>query len=470
MGVIVFSISLSDFGKLFSLRCNVNFYNPFSTENRVINAIKCKYNVTKLRYLAEKIGQGPPIRISDSVESGDIGLITIENIGEYRIEINTNNLHYITKDIVDDDYLLKKNDIVTPRVRGIGTIGIIEEDNKYVPSENVIFIRFKEDVLKKKFDIKFLAYYFATIGQYQIRLLQTGGKAGNITQELLKELIIPEIDLKTQKEIVKQIEDIEKKIKKEKQKILPLQKIIDEIFIKYCVKSEQFKKEEKIIFTTNLFNIGKQNALRCGVQYRAFWDEHDGLLFDGNTNYPIVKLDSLMKLYKTKILKKGVLDREYILIELEDIEQKTGKIINLNRIVTEIGSDKIYFGDCDLLTTKLRPYLGYTILNIPDLDLIGTTELLPFKVNTDLALSEYIKYVLLSYEYLEKSQFLMYGKEHPRIHPLDLLNIKIPLPDLDTQRKIVKKIQKQERINEEAKQKLENYRNEIDKLIFDYFS
>ncbi len=64
----------------------------------------------------------------------------------------------------------------------------------------------------------------------------------------------------------------------------------------------------------------------------------------------------------------------------------------------------------------------------------------------------------------------MYGKEHPRIHPLDLLNIRIPLPDLDTQRKIVTDIQKQQKINEKAKERIAEYRRRIDDLIIQTIS
>ncbi len=273
-----------------------------------------------------------------------------------------------------------------------------------------------------------------------------------------------------QERLVSEIEKIEDKIKEEKQKIIPLQNVIDDIFVKYDVKSEKFKKGEFKVFTTDMANIGKQNFLRCGVQYRAFWDVHNGLLFNGKTKYPVVKLGSLMRLSKIKMLKKGILDKEYILIELENIEEKTGKVLNMNRIVTDIGSDKIYFGDADLITTKLRPYLGYTILNIPELELIGTTELLPFKVNKDKVYQEYLKYTLLTHEYLEKSQFLMYGKEHPRIHPLDLLNIKIPLPRFINSKKIKDEIQYQEKINDDTKQKLKEYRNKINDLMSVYLT
>jgi restriction endonuclease S subunit len=61
----------------------------------------------------------------------------------------------------------------------------------------------------------------------------------------------------------------------------------------------------------------------------------------------------------------------------------------------------------------------------------------------------------------------MHGKEHPRIHPLDLLNIKIPLPkDLETQQAIVVEIQEQEKINNAAQRKIKTLREEINKIIW----
>jgi restriction endonuclease S subunit len=466
MGIKIFEINFSNLGSLFSIRSDVGFYNPLSEENKVINFVKTKYKTIKLRYLSKKTGQGPSIRILDSVPDGDVGLITIENIESFSIEVDPTRLHYVPRGIVKDSNLLKKGDILTPRVRGLGNITLIDENDKYIPSENVLFIRLKEGVLKKII-LKFLAYYLATIGKKQILVLQTGGESGSINQTLLKEIIIPEVDFTTQENIIKEVKKIEDKIKSLKKEINPLQEVIENVFAKYGVKNTKFERKEFEAFTTDSSKIANQKFLRCGAQYRAFWDVHNGLLFEGNSKFPLVKLGSVMKLHKTKTLKKGVLDKEYILIELEDIEPGNGRVTSLDRVVTEIGSDKTYFGDCNLITTKLRPYLGYTILNNPESELIGTTELLPFKINKNLASHEYIKYLLLSYEYLEKSGFLMHGKEHPRIHPLDLLNIKIPLPkDLGTPQAIVVEIQEQEEINNAAQRKIKTLREEINKIIW----
>jgi restriction endonuclease S subunit len=114
----------------------------------------------------------------------------------------------------------------------------------------------------------------------------------------------------------------------------------------------------------------------------------------------------------------------------------------------------------------MRPYLGYTILNNVEKNYIGTTELLPFRVNKNTARPEYLKYILLSHDYLKKSELLMYGKEHPRIHPLDLLNIKAPCPDLETQDKLIEEIKAQEDKNNELKNQIGKLRKEIDEIIW----
>jgi restriction endonuclease S subunit len=51
----------------------------------------------------------------------------------------------------------------------------------------------------------------------------------------------------------------------------------------------------------------------------------------------------------------------------------------------------------------------------------------------------------------------MYGKEHPRIQVKDLLAIKIPLPDLEIQQKIVSDIQQREEKSNQYKEQIKNY-------------
>jgi restriction endonuclease S subunit len=60
----------------------------------------------------------------------------------------------------------------------------------------------------------------------------------------------------------------------------------------------------------------------------------------------------------------------------------------------------------------------------------------------------------------------MYGKEHPRIDIRDLLAIKIPLPDLEAQQKIVSEIQQREEKSNQYKEEIKKLREDIDNLIY----
>jgi len=273
--------------------------------------------------------------------------------------------------------------------------------------------------------------------------------------------------LKDISEVVSQCNNIQEKITERNKQVTSLQNIIDNILVENNVK-EKYEESFFEVLSSSFSNIQNQVFLRCGAQYRAFWDKHSGLLFEETyKDVPIVRLFELMRLINTTTLKKGILDDDYILIELEDIEAGTGRIINEDKIVSEIGSDKVCFEDCDLVTSKIDPYLGYTILNDPGKNYIGTTELLPFKVNKNRARTEYIKYLLLSHEYLAKSSLLMYGKRHPRIHPLDLLNIKVSCPDIDIQDKIINEIKEQEDKNNDLRNQIKHLRKKIDEVIWD---
>jgi len=364
------------------------------------------------------------------------------------------------------DYSIEKDDIILAISSSVGECFIYKgdfEDIQFTLSHYLVKIKVDKSLINPYF----LVYYLNTsmIKNY-FRATETGKTQKNLSKEYIKKLPFPDIDVHKQNQIIEKIRPLEKEIKNYENQLKPLQNMIDRVLIDYNIKNK-YRESFFEVLSTSFSNINNQIFLRCGAQYRAFWDIHNGLLFEEtNKDIPIMRLSDFMKLMNTKTLKKGILEDEYILIELEDIEAGTGRIINEDKVVNEIGSDKVCFEDCDLVTSKIDPYLGYTILNDPEKIYIGTTELLPFRVNKDRARTEYVKYILLSYEYLAKSSLLMYGKRHPRIHPLDLLNIKTPCPDLGTQDKLIEEIKAQEDRNNELKNQIEKLRKEIDEIIW----
>lgn len=281
-------------------------------------------------------------------------------------------------------------------------------------------------------------------------------------------LKIPLFDEGTQKELLKQIEGIEFEINKLRGKIESLQSIIDDALSKHGLKAKSLLDFRATKLIPSLGDVSKNKALRIGAEYNDFWLTHNGHLFEGsNKGIDIVPLKRIIKLSPKVTLKKGPLAEPRILIDFEQINAPYGTIETGN-IVVEIGSDKIELGDCDLVTNKLDPYSGYTFISKPELNMIGTTELWPLhiidKKRTNV---EYIRYLLLSTEYLEKSKLLMSGKRHPRIYHLDFLNIKVPFPKREIQEEIVSEIAEGEAKSQKARDTIKKLRTSIDDLILE---
>lgn len=187
-------------------------------------------------------------------------------------------------------------------------------------------------------------------------------------------------------------------------------------------------------FTTNFSNIGEQVLLRCDPKYRHFWDNKKGITLK-QKKFPNVKIKDVLVPYGKKTIQKGPLDEERPIIELNDVESRTSIILQ-ERIVSEAGSTKLDFDECDFVFAKLRPYLGKIVLNDPDKNYVGTTEWLPFKVNPELTNPLFLKYLLLLKEFLKSYSLLLSGKEHPRISQIDFQNMLIPLVKVTKQQSI----------------------------------
>ena len=118
------------------------------------------------------------------------------------------------------------------------------------------------------------------------------------------------------------------------------------------------------------------------------------------------------------------------------------------------------------ISLLVTSYLGYTILNEPEKALIGTPEFVPLSVlDKEIVLREYIRYILLSYEYLEKSKLLMSGKQHPRLQPLDILSLRVPLPDIRVQEQIISRITELEKESERYIVRIAELQQEVLQII-----
>lgn len=163
-----------------------------------------------------------------------------------------------------------------------------------------------------------------------------------------------------------------------------------------------------------------------------------------------------------QVVRKGDLQNPAQLIDLENVSV-WGAVSEVEE-VSSIGSNRLSFGNCDVLTSKLRPYLGKTIHNdFPDG--IGTTEWVPLKVDAERFRPRLLGYLLQSDHYVDMSKEFMAGKEHPRINPDDILRLEIPVPPLLEQDNLVQAL---DGLNAECKRVQASIGSELD-IVDSYF-
>lgn len=111
-------------------------------------------------------------------------------------------------------------------------------------------------------------------------------------------------------------------------------------------------------------------------------------------------------------------------LELEDIEQGTGRILN-RRNTLEVISAVTLFKKGDVLFGKLRPYLEKYYE--AEFDGKCTGEILAFK--PDRIDGAYLRYCVGSPWFIERCNMLAYGAKMPRVNwPTQLAQFNIPLP------------------------------------------
>ena len=140
--------------------------------------------------------------------------------------------------------------------------------------------------------------------------------------------------------------------------------------------------------------------------------------------------------------KRKLLDskKDYWLLNLEDIEQDSGRVILKKKVNYEkLPSSISYFDKNWVLYSKLRPYLNKVVLS--DEEGFCTSELLALKPDT-----KYITEIFL-WKYLMNNSVLKYLETHvsgakmPRVVMNDFKSLKIILPPLELQNKFATKIE-----------------------------
>ena len=126
-----------------------------------------------------------------------------------------------------------------------------------------------------------------------------------------------------------------------------------------------------------------------------------------------------------------------IIIELENIEKNTGRIIGFSKKSSNDNSSRHVFKKGCVLYSKLRPYLNKVV--IPDIDGYCSTEIMVLYPKQEVSL-EYLQLFLMSPYFIDYAMSKSYGTKMPRLGTKDARKAMVPIPPTEEQQRIVHKV------------------------------
>lgn len=176
-------------------------------------------------------------------------------------------------------------------------------------------------------------------------------------------------------------------------------------------------------FISTFNKIAKNQELRVdfGMHYVSEVLQFNPFSLTENNS---VCLSEIISPIQSKKIKKGDLEEEEYLIELDGIEKRFNKI-NPDKVVS-INSDKVILENGDLVIAKMTPRLGTMFLNLEHNKYLGSSELVEYIFNKPFTNPYFIFYILTSNKFLDVLGYLESGKNQRRVKPSDILKILIP--------------------------------------------
>lgn len=111
---------------------------------------------------------------------------------------------------------------------------------------------------------------------------------------------------------------------------------------------------------------------------------------------------------------------------------------------------------------RLEPYLGKVLVNDPEQHWIGTSEWIPLKIDKKRILPIFLKWLLLSPQFLQTFAKLKAGKRHARTSERELGNIYTPVPPIGVQAAVESKLIELDRLLTEKHRQLRTRDQVID--------
>ena len=418
-------------------RLDCSWFNPI-VENKIDKLKKYDRKLVRLKVLADVDGgkRLPKDTVISEDENNVIPYIRAIDVKD--LKINLESAVKISKETHQgiQNYQLKQNDIAITIVGTIGEVGLLEDKVEVCDfTENVARVRITDESIVPKFLLHFLDSEYGkiqterfSVGSLQYKLSLKSCRNIEVYLPIIKGEIF---DKKFQEEILSDVYKIMKEADKKRQEARRLiiesrsvvSKKIGLPFVFDKKKFRIFNKEIDINYNSRLDTLFN-NPL------------HDELL-KVLIRFPHRKLNNLAKFQENNKTKPSDF---YNLIELEEINEETGKISG-SREVHKLESEKILLKKKTIILSKLQPEKGKIAIVDEKFDgYVASSELVPLVLESTEVTLEYLWAVLRSEYVLDQWQFQLTGSSRMRIGSNEIKNTIIPMVNARKQMEIVEQI------------------------------
>lgn len=387
-----------------------------------------------------------------------IGVLRSNNIQQG--QINYNNLVRVNK-IINPKLFVHKGDILICARNGsrnlVGKSAIIEKDGMSFGA----FMAIYRSLCNR--------YIHTFINSSIFRLQLDGANTttiNQITQDMLRNIICPLPPLTEQQRIVDKIEQIMPFVEQYGAAELELRQLnnkfpeqLKKAVLQHAIQGkliEQNPKDEPAsILVERIFN-SRSKQLKSKLAKSNFTiseiKEID-IPFEIPEKWTWVKLGDVCNFGNNGSITSSFIKEHEWILELEDIEKDTGKIICYKSKKERASvSNKNIFKSGNVLYSKLRPYLNKVV--IVDKDGFCSSEVFPLDFG-EYIYNRYAQIYLMSPFFVDYATKMSYGTKMPRFGTTDGQNALFPIPPYNEQIRIVDKVDEILKYYEKLKKQIE---------------
>ena len=398
-------------------------------------------------------------------ESGRIKMVRITDIQNGKVQWDTVPFCEISEEEIKT-YRLRKNDILFARTGG--TVGksflVDEEPENAVYAGYLIRTQYNSEKLNPKYMKMFMEsqLYWDQLKNGTIATAQP-----NCNGQTLSKMILPLPPLAVQNAIVAKLEQVLPLVdayenallqKEELKNALPdkvkkaiLQEAITGQLTEAWRKTATIKESgkqllDRIIEERNAKALAdweealkKNPKAKKPVPVVASEIEEDEIPFEVPESWCWCRLGDLVPFGQCENAEPNEIEDDAWILDLEDIEKDSGRILQFKtKKEVDSKSTKHIFNKGYVLYSKLRPYLNKCV--IAPQDGYCTSEILPLDFGK-LINNKYAQTFLMSPYFVDYTDSLSFGVKMPRLGTEDGKKALVPLPPLEEQEEIVKKVE-----------------------------